>query len=160
MRKVLKSQAGYTLVEAMTCCVIISVVSTIALPSLLSWTGRLSFGTDVNCLVRNIHKAKFEAIKTNSYVVMKFFDDGYEIFVDNGEGSSIKGDWIRQPLEKQLASYHFHGKVDFLNNFTLNRTRFTGRPGVKAGTIVLSDKKGNTIKVIVNAIGRVRQVKM
>ncbi len=156
----MKNQKGYTLVEAMTCLVIISVVSAIGYPSLFNWSQRMSFRADVDCLVRNIQKAKVVAVKANSYVVLKVSANGYEIFVDDGNGPATRGDWVRQPQERMLIGFRFRDKISVSNNFSLNRTRFTGRPGVKAGTITLKDSNGNQMKVIVNAIGRVRLMKI
>lgn len=152
----MKNLKGYTIVEAMTCLVIISVVSAIGYPSMLDWTQRMSFRADVNFLVRNIQKAKIEAIKSNTFVVLNVYFDGYDIFVDDGTGTATRGDWLRQSEERELIGFRFKDRISISNNFSLNRTRFSGRPGVKAGTITLMDNNGYQMKVIVNAIGKVR----
>ena len=159
----MRNQTGMTLVEVMTVLVVLSVMCGIAGPVFEHLNGKMALRSEVSRLVSEFHKARAFAIQKNEYVVFHYTEEGYNLFVDDGSGGGTKGDWNFQSGEEMLAGIIFQNGVKIHSEestFTSNRTRFTGRPGVKAGSVVLIGKDGNKAKVVVNSIGRVRVEKL
>jgi prepilin-type N-terminal cleavage/methylation domain-containing protein len=147
---------GFTLIEVMVCVVIVSILSAIVYPQLQSWVRRVGFRGEVYQLVGYLNKAKMEAVKTNSFVVVDPDPDGYTVFVDNSPVPHEAGDWVRQNCEQLLVSYRLKNGVTLANNFLKKKMRFSSHPAISAGTFTLTDIYGNTMDVIVNAVGRIR----
>ncbi|MBU1564064.1 MAG: GspH/FimT family pseudopilin [Proteobacteria bacterium] len=160
----MKNENGVTLVEVMSCLVILSVLSGIATPLFKDMMSKQALYGATSMLVSELHKARSYAMRSNSHVAFSYTEDGYKAFIDDGQGGGTEGDWIQQPGEQVLAN------VDLLKDrlkiavdestFTAQRTRFSGRPGIKAGAIVLQGNDGRKNKIIVNFIGRVRVEKL
>ena len=160
----MKNEKGVTLVEVMSCLIILSVLSGIATPIFKNMMSRQALNMATSMLVGELHKARSFAMKSNSHVVFCYTENGYKTFIDDGQGGGIKEDWIPQPGEQVLAN------VDLVKDrlkiavdestFNTQRTRFSGRPGITAGSIVLQGSDGRKNKVIVNVIGRVRVEKL
>ncbi len=94
-------------------------------------------------------------------MVLCLTSGGYKIFVDNGEGAGKKGDWVRQDQERQLVDHQYKNGVTLTQTtFTANRTRFNGRVAMKAGRVILSNKNGSQIQLVVNTVGRFRVEKL
>ncbi len=158
----MKSQKGFTLIEAVVCLVILCVMSVYAYPEVGEWKSKSHLKAQTAALVSELHRARCAAIKRNAHVVFQYNKSGYKFFVDNGEGSGIKDDWIHQPGEQLLHEVTFDNGIEIVvpeSSFTLSRTRFSGRAGVKAGSVVISNG-GLKNKVIVNIVGRIRTVKV
>lgn len=155
-KKEMIDHKGFTLIEALMVLVIVSIVSALAYPSLIKWKQRAGFRSEVSTLVAWLHRAKTEAIKTNSAVVVKPDSKGYTIFVDNSSVPGNAKDWIWQSEERKLVSYKLKYGLTLLNNFTNNRMRFNTQPGMKAGTFTLKDFTGNHMDIVVSIIGRIR----
>lgn len=147
---------GFTLPEVVVVLAILSILSSIAYPSMAGWVQRLEFKSEAYTLVGWLHKAKMEAIKTNSVVVVKAVPAGYTIFVDNSKVPGQAGDWSRQADEKQLVDYQIKNGITLASNFTNNRTQFSGKPCGKAGRFILKDAKGSRLDVIISVAGRIR----
>jgi prepilin-type N-terminal cleavage/methylation domain-containing protein len=156
MRKKMADRKGFTLSEVVVALAILSILSSIAYPSMAGWAQRLEFKSEVSTLVGWLHKAKMEAIKTNSIVVVEAVPDGYAIFVDNSKVPGQAGDWSRQPDEKQLVDYRIKNGITLASNFTNDKTQFSGKPCGKAGRFTLTDAKGNQMDVIISLTGRIR----
>lgn len=146
---------GFTLIEVLVVLGVIMIISTIAYPTLLSWSQRAELRMEVYTLVGWLHTAKMEAIKTNSFVVIETSPNGYSIFLDNSETLGEAGDWIRQPSERQLTDCRIQNGLTLASNFPDNKARFSSRPGVKAGKFII-DMNGNQMNVIISTVGRIR----
>jgi type IV fimbrial biogenesis protein FimT len=148
---------GFTLVECLVCLAVISVLATFCSPSITVLQERLRFRSELITLVSSLQQAKMSAIKSNSFVVLQVKEKGYIIFEDNGAGGGVMGDWIQQGKERTLINYDLPAGLDLTTNLTLGRTRFSGRPGMKAGTVFLRSTSGREAHdVVINTVGRIR----
>jgi prepilin-type N-terminal cleavage/methylation domain-containing protein len=155
-REKMTGRKGFTLIEVLVAVVIMSILSAIAYPQLRNWVRRAGFRSEVSQLVGYLHRAKMEAIKTNSFVVIDPDPNGYTIFVDNSSGPHEAGDWIRQEGEQLLVNCRLKDGITLANNFIKKKLRFSSQPGISAGKFTLKDIFGNEMDVIVNTVGRIR----
>ena len=147
---------GFTLVECLTCLAIISVMATFGYPSISTMQNSIRFRSQLTDLVSSLQQAKIAAIRSNSYVVFQVKEKGYVVFEDNGAGGGVVGDWIQQGGEKILVDCELPPNIDLTTNLTVSRTRFTGRPGMKAGTLILRNENGREAHVAISTVGRIR----
>jgi prepilin-type N-terminal cleavage/methylation domain-containing protein len=151
------TQKGFSLVEMAVVCAIISVLAISVGPSLGGVKNSLALHEETRLLVTNLQNAKVEAIRGNSLVAFQLRADGYMIFVDSGVASQYRGDWVRQPEERLLVDHTFQDGVQLADTtFTVNRTQFNGRVGMKAGRVILSNLHGAKSQVVVSQMGRIR----
>ncbi len=154
------NQKGVTLLEIVSAMLIVSILSGIAIPTYKTWIHRYRFSTETGRLVDAFRLAKSYALTRNAQVVFSYDQNGYSIFVDDGAAAGVAGDWLRQPgetilLDCDLSQQGLKIDVDG-STFSSQRTRFSGKPGIKAGSLVLLGKDGSKSKIIINVIGRVR----
>lgn len=159
----MNNEKGITLVEVMSCLVVVSVLAGFAIPTIETFKSKLSLNGEVSRMVSELHKARLYAITHNSFVVFTYSDHGYKTFIDDGSGGGNKQDWVRQSGEQLLSDVTFSERIlidTSQSSFTSHRTRFSTKPGVSGGTVVLTDNKGHSKKVVVNSVGRVRVEKI
>jgi prepilin-type N-terminal cleavage/methylation domain-containing protein len=150
-------QKGLTLLELSVSLGILSVLLACAYPALADWSKRIGFRSEVSSLVSSLHRAKLEAIKTNSYVVVEARPNGYSIFVKKSVAGK-PSDWIRQPDERLLVDCTIKDGVTLTTKFRnpKDKMRFSGRPGINAGRFILTDAKGRRMDVVLSVSGRIR----
>ena len=151
-----KRMTGFTLYELLIALAIISVLSALSAPSFIKWLHDIKLKTAIISLKHDMEFVKSSAIKTNSLVVINFYENGYEIFSDSGENS---GNWLLDDDEKLLKKVTLSdGVVVNLDKTTFRneRTRFKGNgtPSV-LGTAVLIDKSGNMGKISLSRLGKI-----
>jgi prepilin-type N-terminal cleavage/methylation domain-containing protein len=156
----MRNEKGVTLLEVVSCLMVIGVLSGIALPASQAMMVRYTFSTETARVIDALKLAKSYAITKKSPVVFSYSQDGYLVFIDDGAGGGKGGDWIRQPGERLLAECDLREKglhIDVgLSTFSAKRTRFSGTPAIKAGSVVLVGADGSKTKIVINIIGRVR----
>jgi hypothetical protein len=84
-------------------------------------------------------------------------------YIDDGNNGGNKEDYIHQSGEQVLSDVTLGDRIKIAipeSTFTSQRTRFSGKPGISAGAVVLQGSNGNKSKVFVNIIGRVRVEKL
>jgi prepilin-type N-terminal cleavage/methylation domain-containing protein len=159
----MKNEGGFTLIEIMSCLILVSVLTGIASPMFKTILSRQKFNGEISKLVGELHKARSFAMKSNARVVFSYTESGYKSFIDDGQGGGTEKDWVQQPGEKVLADVRFRDRYKIAldeSSFPSQRTFFSGKTGVTGGSIVLKGDDGQKSKVIVNLIGRVRVVKL
>lgn len=159
----MRNEKGVTLIEVMSCMVILSILAGFAIPSIETMKAKLALHGEVAKLVGELYKARLFAFKNNTKVVFRYTQEGYMTFVDDGNNGGNKEDWIHQSGEQILADVILGDglKVDVPgSSFSSQRTRFSGKPGIAGGSVVLQNGNGNKNKVIINVIGRVRVEKI
>ncbi len=150
------SKKGFTTMEMMICIGIVGLLSAIGYPSIQYAYRNNEFRAEVLNLVSNLQRAKIAAVEQNSDVVIVMSATKYQIFVDDGRDGGIAGDWLRQPQEKMLFARSLLNGLVLSNNFSLSRTRFTGRVGTKAGSLFIQNQYGRQKSVVINTVGRIR----
>ncbi len=68
----MNNQKGVTLVEVVSCLVIMSVLAGMAFPMFEAMKAKLALHGEVSKLVGELHKARIFAIKSNAKVVFRY----------------------------------------------------------------------------------------
>ncbi|MCP3933614.1 MAG: hypothetical protein GY705_31490 [Bacteroidetes bacterium] len=152
----MKNNRGVSVLELIICLSIISILGGISTPAFIKHKDNIILKAEVRKIVECLHKAKIEAIKTNSSVVFHLDGRNYSVFVDDGEGTAKKRDWIRQSEERQIYSGQVSKGITVSSNFPYDRMRFNGRVGIKAGRYYIQNNSGKRMQVVLNVNGRVR----
>lgn len=122
-------KGGFTMVELMVVVGMIAILTAIAVPSIISWLPNYRAKAAARDMISNFQKAKMEAVKRNTDVVITFTTGGYapsghvgsyQIFVDDGSGGGTAGDGIQNGSERILA------QVTMPKNVSLYTTSFVG----------------------------------
>jgi len=154
-------QKGFSLVELNVCCAILTILMAVSYPVFNTMQESAIFKSEMRGLYANLQRAKVEAIKRNQYVVFNVAEKGYTIFVDDGAGSGIRGDWVRQGAEKVLVDYRYPESIKMVKTtFPNNCGRFRPIVGIKPGRIQLQGPSGSRREVVINRIGRIRLAKL
>ena len=130
MKLSMPSNKGFSVLELVIAIAIVAILASVALPSFIAWqrSHRLS-GTATN-LLADLEAAKMRAVRENSFVAVVFSGDSYTIFVDNGAGGGVAGDWIRNGNEALVQQRILPTGVNIpMADLTLvnKRVRFNGR---------------------------------
>ncbi len=152
---------GFSLIELNVCCVILAILCVTAYPVMGRVKQSMTFHQEIRELYGSLQRAKVEAIKHNSPVIFNLTDDGYSIFIDNGYGGGVRGDWEKQAGEKILLHHKYSPEVTMAaTTFSKNRGGFNPRPGTKAGRIILENLSGQRHEIVLSNIGRIRTEKL
>jgi Tfp pilus assembly protein FimT len=127
----MRRNSGFTTYELAVTMAIVAVMATVTMPSFLSWlTAHRLRGATIN-LMADMEMAKIRAIRENAFVAVQFGVDKYRIFVDNGVGGGVAGDWIQNGSESLVIDRSFPAGVSIpqMGELTLahQRVRFTSR---------------------------------
>jgi Tfp pilus assembly protein FimT len=155
-----KNEKGKSLVEVMCCAAVVSILSLFSAPALSAIQEKLLVQTIISEYVADLQNAKISAIEVNGYVVVQVRADGYSIFVDDGSGGSVAGDYLPQPNEKRLIDKKLPPLVVVTSNFPQERFRFRGMPGNCAGAITLKVKGVEHSRIVISMAGRIRVEKV
>jgi prepilin-type N-terminal cleavage/methylation domain-containing protein len=156
----MSKQKGFTLIELAVAIGILAVLAGVAVPSFISWlhSGRLR-NSGVN-LVADIEMAKMRAIRENTFVAVQFTAGRYSIFVDNGTGGGVAGDWVRNGSEVLVLDRALPAGVRIdLASLTLPgaRVRFNGRglpPDLAATEIIALVNHTGRKQIALNRLGK------
>lgn len=152
----MKHQTGITLMEVVTAVSILAVLTLIATPPLLAWKKNAELRGAVSRTAVGLQLGRTYALANREYVVLDFQSNRFRVFVDNGAGGAVAGDWLKTGAERVLREYEFPPAISCSTNFPSDRFRFKGFGRNQPGTIVMTQQGGNTSKVIVNVVGRIR----
>ena len=130
MKLSMPSNKGFSVLELVVALAIVAVLAGVALPSFIGWqrSNRLS-GATTN-LMADLEAAKMRAVRENSFVAVLFSTDRYTIFIDNGAGGGVAGDWTRNGTEALVQERILpSGVAIHMADLTLanKRVRFSGR---------------------------------
>jgi prepilin-type N-terminal cleavage/methylation domain-containing protein len=126
----MRRNSGFTAYELAVTLAIVAVLATVTMPSFLSWlTAHRLRGASIN-LMADMEMAKIRAIRENTFVAVQFGVDKYRIFVDNGSGGGVAGDWVQNGAELLVIDRPLPTGVSIpLGELMLDgkRVRFTSR---------------------------------
>ena len=158
----MQKNSGFSIIEVMMVVAIIAIMAAIALPSMIGSRSDAKLRGAVANLKGDLNRAKMMAVRENALVVVNFFSDRYEVFVDNGAGANT-GDWTHNSDERRLANRWLPTGVTINladTDFNNNRTRFNRRglpenlPGT-IGTVVVEALDGKKREIELNRLGRI-----
>jgi prepilin-type N-terminal cleavage/methylation domain-containing protein len=156
MNKRLKN-SGFSFYELMVVIAIIAIISAIAIPNMFAWRASAKFRGAVANLKGDLNMAKLMAVKESAFVVVNFYADNYEIFVDNGAGANT-GNWTLDADERRLRNRQLPAGVSIDlagTDFNNDRTRFIerGLPD-NLGKVVVVSSSGDQREIELNRLGR------
>jgi len=154
-RNLRSRQSGFSLIELMLILAIIAIIGSLTVPAFLRWQTDARLRGAISNLKGDLELAKMMAIRENAFVVTKFENGGYVIFVDNGEYAA---DWEEDPDEFRVRNRALPSGIslDPATSLDQNRIRFAGR-GVpdSSGDVVLANQQGNQMRVNINLLGKI-----
>ncbi len=152
----MQKDTGFTILELAVVVAMVAILTAIAIPNTISWRNNAKLNGDVLNFRGDLEMAKLRAIKENANVAVLFNANGYEIFIDNGDGGGVENNWVRDGGEMLLINKQLSDGVTMATNFTNSRARFTGRGRCNGGTAVITNSAGTTKSIVVSIIGRIR----
>ena len=147
---------GISLTEVLTVISIISILSIMSIPPYLAYRNRSVIIGSANELAADMQLARNKALNSGDYVAIIFKDNGYYIFVDNGEEGGRAGDYIINGGEQVLLTKEISPLLAMNTTFSSRRHRFKTFGRIKPGSVTLDNGTGGRVRVIVSAIGRIR----
>ncbi len=164
-----KKQRGFTLLEIVMVIAIIGILFTMAVPAILNWLPDYRLKSAAGDLVANFQRVKMEAVKRSTNVVISFTTGSYTpggrvgsyiIFVDDGGGGGIAGNYTRDGAELVVARITMPKQVSLVSvNFgrgaKVTGYNFRGLPN-KRGNVELKNSNLRRYKAILSWAGYVR----
>lgn len=90
----MQKKAGFTAFELAVSLAIMALIAAFVLPPYLQWLrGHRLRGAATN-FMGDMEMAKIRAIRENDFVVIRFAENSYTIFLDNGNPAGTAGDWL------------------------------------------------------------------
>jgi type IV fimbrial biogenesis protein FimT len=163
-------QAGLTLVELMIVIAVIAILAVSVAPSTIKSLPNYRAKASARDMISNFQKAKMEAVKRNTDVVITFITgayvpDGhvgsYTVFLDDGSGGGIAGDGIQNGAELVLAQVNMPKNVSLYNTtFPGNLTGFNPRglptSGVATYFALMRNNNSRHYRIALSPAGSIR----
>ena len=160
-------QAGFTLVELIMVTVVISILAAIALPNIIAWLPNYRLKSAARDLVSNMQRARMEAVKENTDVIIQFTPGAYSpagqvgsylIFVDAAD-LGIKGVFdAGEPILAQVTMPKNVSLYDANNTtFAGDTTGYNSRAlPLKKGSVKIRNNKSRYYKASLSFAGNVK----
>ncbi len=104
----LKNKQGYTVIEVMCVLIIISIVTSIALPSINNFYSSERCKAEASILVDYIRQAKYQAIQENSLnrIIFNEEDGAYKVQTYDSESSYVMNSQIKSNSDISITDYN------------------------------------------------------
>jgi prepilin-type N-terminal cleavage/methylation domain-containing protein len=150
---------GFTFMELMVVIAIIAILSSFAVPNLISWRKDYKLKGTYENLRADLRLAQGRALRERATVSVVFLSSRYDIFVDNGSGGGTEGDYNRNGSEPLVRFRRLPAGVTIdlaATTIAGDRTQFDARGRCLAtGTVVVKDFSGKQQNISINPLGRI-----
>ena len=147
---------GFTLYELLVVLAILAIIGTIGTVSLLGARERYRMSGLANTIKSDLNRGKIIAARNKGYVVLQVSENYYDLFVDNGAGGATAGDWQREGAEVQISRREIPPSISLATNFPGDHLRLRRSGRIRPGTFTLENRSGKRVRVVINAVGRIR----
>ena len=147
----MKNSKGFSLLETIVVMAILAILSSIAVPSLISQRNNANIRDAVSMIRGDFEMARSRAIRENAFVPVIINTDGYTIFIDNGSGGGVAENWVRDGDERILCNRKLPGGIQIdltQTTFNAQRTRFNGKGySTNNGILTLLGLNGKSVSI-------------
>ncbi|MBT8366737.1 MAG: hypothetical protein KJP23_18760 [Deltaproteobacteria bacterium] len=163
----MRKNSGFTTFELAVSLAVVAVIAALVLPPYLQWLrGHRLRGAVIN-LKGDMEMAKIRAIRENTFVVVRFAQNSYTIFLDDGRAGGTAEDWkpddeimiktrtLPSGVQFDLAQIIFEFQASAATD---DITRFNGRwlpDRVTAETDIPLSTPSSNSSITINRLGRI-----
>lgn len=147
-----RNKSGYTIIELLVVIGIIAIGTLIASPDIIDWMKNNRIKAVTRDLISNFQRARMEAVKQNTRAILSFdvAADSYTLFIDDGTGGGVAGDFIQNGTEQSLVAAgqdNVIGAVNMPASVTLSSAVFSGtaQAGFNGQGLPAGGRFGNVI---------------
>ena len=156
----MRNKMGFTLMELMVVLAIFAVVSALGVPPLIGWRSEAKLRDGASLLRGDLEMAKLKAVNESDFVAILFNASGYTVFVDDGAGGGIGGNWIRDGSEELVRNRQMPAGVSIdiaVTDFNgSDQTRFNARGRISNdGGVKIVNSAGNQRQININRFGMI-----
>lgn len=168
MRKKLRRNSGFTLIELMIVIGMIGILTAISVPAVMKWLPNYRLKAAARDLYSNMQKAKIEAVKRNADVLIIFTSGtyasaggigSYQVFVDDSpkDGAFNAGEQVlaQVNMPKNVSLYKISGLTGNTNAGFNSR----GLPCTALGSVEFQNNHSRYYKVSLSTAGNVKITK-
>jgi len=142
----MRNNSGFTLFELIIALAVFAILSSIAVPSFLTWRNDAKMRSAGSMIRGDLEMARSRAMRENNFVSVLFNNTTYSVFIDDGEGAGDPGDYIRHADERLIINRQLPAGVTIdltKTDFTDDKTRFNGRGRIgRAGKVIIVNSRG------------------
>ncbi len=156
---------GFTLVELLIVMAVISVLLAIASPSIMEWRKNLQYKQAADGIQSAMRTTKSNALALNMQNRLECNPAGSRYRITQGNRAynsdtwtTVKQDWVTVPDGVVVKTGDCTSNDDLNIAFSPNGTA-TANDSAVTGTICINEGTANKYQIIVNASGRIRNVK-
>ena len=143
----MKNTLGFTLLELIVALAVFAILSSLAVPSFLTWRNDAKLRSAGSMIRGDLEGARSRAMRENNFVSVLFNETNYSVFIDDGEGAGNPGDYIRHADERLIINRQLPAGVTIdltKTNFNgVDQTRFNGRGRIgRTGNVIIVNSSG------------------
>ncbi len=155
---IMQKTSGFSLMELMVTIAIISILSGIAIPNIISWVPKFRLGGAFRDVLDVLQGTRVQAVRDNASYALTF-DTGnatYTSFQDDGGGTPANADnGVLDGGERVLAQVTMPVGIDITATTLPGDLVVFNTQGIasSAGTVTLTDSRGNVRQILLELAG-------